>query len=88
MLDLKNLSQEINSKIQEIIDRQSLESLKTFYLGKKGVITEAFKSMSKIDADQRKNFAAELNSIKTNLVTQINVYETKVELKEIEEKLI
>ena len=36
MLDLKNLSQEINSKIQEITDRQSLESLKTFYLGKKG----------------------------------------------------
>ncbi|RZO88122.1 MAG: phenylalanine--tRNA ligase subunit alpha, partial [alpha proteobacterium HIMB114] len=88
MLDLKNLSQEINSKIQKITDRQSLESLKTFYLGKKGVITEAFKSMGKIDADQRKNFAAELNSIKTNLVTQINVYETKVELKEIEEKLI
>ena len=87
MLDLKNLSQEINSKIQEIRDRQSLESLKTFYLGKKGVITEAFKSMGKIDADQRKNFAAELNSIKTNLVTQINVHETKVELKEIEEKL-
>ena len=29
MLDLKNLSQEINSKIQEITDRQSLESLKT-----------------------------------------------------------
>ena len=74
MLDLKNLSQEINSKIQKITDRQSLESLKTFYLGKKGVITEAFKSMGKIDADQRKNFAAELNSIKTNLVTQINVY--------------
>ena len=32
MLDLKNLSQEINSKIQKIKDRQSLESLKTFYL--------------------------------------------------------
>ena len=35
MLDLKNLSQEINSKTQQITDRQSLESLKTFYLGKR-----------------------------------------------------
>ena len=54
MLDLKNLSQEINSKTQQITDRQSLESLKTFYLGKKGVITEAFKNMGAIDANQRK----------------------------------
>ena len=87
MLDLKNLSQEINSKTQQITDRQSLESLKTFYLGKKGVITEAFKNMGAIDANQRKNFAAELNIIKTNLLNEINSHESKIELKEIDEKL-
>ena len=87
MLDLKNLSQEINSKTQQITDRQSLESLKTFYLGKKGVITEAFKNMGAIDANQRKNFAAELNIIKTNLLNEIISHESKIELKEIDEKL-
>ena len=87
MLDLKSLSQEINNKISSIKDRQSLESFKTLYLGKKGIITEAFKGMGKIDADQRKNFAAELNVIKTNLLNQISSYQSKIELKEIEEKL-
>jgi phenylalanyl-tRNA synthetase alpha chain len=87
MLDLKSLSQEINNKISSIKDRQSLESFKTLYLGKKGIITEAFKGMGKIDADQRKNFAAELNVIKTNLLNQISSYQSKIELKEIKEKL-
>ena len=64
MLDLKNLSSEINLKIQQVKDRETLESLKTLYLGKKGIITEAFKSMGKINVDQRKNFASELNIIK------------------------
>ena len=35
MLDLKNLSSEINLKIQQVKDRETLESLKTLYLGKK-----------------------------------------------------
>src|SRR5210317_1863048 len=87
MLDFKSLSQDINNKISSIKDRQSLESFKTLYLGKKGIITEAFKGMGKIDADQRKNFAAELNIIKTNLLNQISSYQSKIELKEIEEKL-
>ena len=86
MLDLKNLSQEIKSKIQQITDRQSLDSLKTFYLGKKGAITEAFKNIGTINADQRKNFAAELNIIKTNLLNEINSYEKKIEESEIDEK--
>ena len=87
MLDLKNLSLEINSKIEQVKDRETLESLKTFYLGKKGVITEAFKSMGKINADERKNLASELNIIKSNLLDKINSYQSKIELKEIEKKL-
>ena len=61
MLDLKRLSREINSKIQEINDRESLEVIKTNYLGKKGIITEAFKILGQIDPEKRKSFAAELN---------------------------
>jgi len=87
MLDLKNLSLEINHKIQEIKDRQSLESLKTYYLSKKGIITEAFKNMANIQADKRKTFAADLNIIKSNLLEQINLNQSKIDLVEIQEKL-
>ena len=51
------------------------------------MITEAFKNMGAIDANKRKNFAAELNIIKTNLLNEINSHESKIELKEIDEKL-
>ena len=84
MLDLKQLSLEINSKINEIIDSQSLENLRTFYLGKKGFITEAFKSLGSIDGDKRKDFASELNQIKSNLLEKINNLQINFELDDIE----
>ena len=87
MLDLKQLSLEINSKINDIKDNQSLENLRTSYLGKKGSITEAFKSLGSIDADKRKDFASELNQIKSNLLEKINKLQTKFELDNIEQKL-
>ena len=43
--------------------------------------------MNKINAGERKNFASELNIIKSNLIDQINSHQSKIELKEIEEKL-
>ena len=72
MLDLKQLSLEINSKISEVKDNQSLENLRTFYLGKKGSIIVAFKSLGSIDSDKRKDFASELNQIKSNLLEKIS----------------
>ena len=51
------------------------------------MITEAFKNIGAIDVDKKKSFAAELNIIKANLLNEINSYETKIELKEIDEKL-
>ena len=87
MLDLKQLSLEINYKISEVKDNQSLENLRIFYLGKKGSITEAFKSLGSIDGDKRKDFASELNQIKSNLLEKINNLQTKFELDSIEKKL-
>ncbi|MBL61624.1 MAG: phenylalanine--tRNA ligase subunit alpha [Candidatus Pelagibacter sp.] len=87
MLDLKRLSREINSKIQEINDRESLEVIKTNYLGKKGIITEAFKILGQIDPEKRKSFAAELNLIKSDLLNDINNFQSKINFKEIETKL-
>ena len=87
MLDLKRLSREINSKIQEINDRESLEVIKTNYLGKKGIITEAFKILGQIDPEKRKSFAAELNLIKSGLLNDINNFQSKINFKEIETKL-
>ena len=87
MLDLDKLSQEISSKITQINSRQELDSLKTFYLGKKGTITEAFKGMGQVAPDQKKDYAAKLNNIKSDLIDKINSTQSKFDLKEIEEKL-
>ena len=85
MLDLDKLSQEISSKITQINNRQELDSFKTFYLGKKGTITEAFKGMGQVAPDQKKDYAAKLNNIKSNLIDKINSTQSKFDLKEIEE---
>lgn len=87
MIDLDKLSKEISSKIKEVATRQDLDSFKTQYLGKKGIITEAFKGMSKVDPDKKKDFAAKLNNIKSDLIEKLNDTQSNLDFKEIEQKI-
>ena len=65
---MENFSQtesDILSKIKNINDRKSYESIKTEIFGKKGIITELFKKIGSLDQSQRKDFASKLNFLKT-----------------------
>ena len=50
-----------------------LLQIKSKYLGKKGHLTLLFTSLKNIDADKRKTFGAELNSIKNTLSSMIEI---------------
>ncbi len=63
-----NLSDLSNSAIQEINECSSskdLESIRVKYLGKKGTVTAALKSLSKIDPRGRPAHGKRINEIKT-----------------------
>ena len=65
MENLNQIESQILDKIKTIKDRNSYESVKTEIFGKKGIITELFKKIGKLDQGERKDFASKLNSLKT-----------------------
>ena len=70
MENFDQIESDILNKIKNVIDRNSLDSVKTEIFGKKGVITELFKKIGSLDQSQRKEYASKLNDLKTK-VTEI-----------------
>ena len=70
MENFNQIESDILSKIKNVIDRNSLDSVKTEIFGKKGIITELFKKIGSLDQSERKEYASKLNSLKTK-VTEI-----------------
>ena len=67
MENFNQIESDVLSKIKNVTDRNSLDSIKTEIFGKKGIITELFKKIGSLDQSQRKNYASKLNDLKITL---------------------
>jgi len=67
MENFDQIESDILNKIKNVIDCNSLDSVKTEIFGKKGVITELFKKIGSLDQSQRKEYASKLNDLKTKI---------------------
>lgn len=70
MEDLSSLEQEFNKTFLDCADLNEVLRLKGYFLGKSGRIADLFQKMKTLEAEDRKNFGAALNELKTKL-TQI-----------------
>ena len=68
MIDLTQLQDQIKKKLSVIENQPELENTKSFFLGKKGLITLAFKELGTLDVTKRKEQASKLNIIKVLLI--------------------
>ena len=75
MENFNQIESDILNKIKKINDRSSYETIKTEIFGKKGIITELFKKIGSLDQGQRKEYASNLNSLKTKIT---EIFETKL----------
>jgi len=82
MENFDQIESNILNKIENVSDRNSLDSIKTEIFGKKGIITELFKKIGNLDQKERKEYASKLNSLKTK-VTEILEKKLKEKEKEI-----
>lgn len=78
MTDIKKIKEEALAKIKSATDAKSLEDLRVKYLGRKGQITEALKSIATLPAEERKPFGAVVNLLKKDI---------EITLKDREEEL-
>tara|TARA_B100001778_G_scaffold174500_1_gene143571 strand:+ start:37 stop:1104 length:1068 start_codon:yes stop_codon:yes gene_type:complete len=87
MSDLKKIKNNFIEKINEIVDLESLNKLKSELFGKNGLIPNEFKKIGTISPDKKKQFASDLNSIKDELQNSITGKIQKIETDIINSKL-
>ena len=67
MENFNQIESEILSKIKNVNDRSSYDSIKTEIFGKKGILTELFKKIGSLEQGERKEYASNLNSLKIKI---------------------
>ena len=87
MENFSQIESDILNKIKNIKDRNSYESIKTEIFGKKGIITELFKKIGSLDQTKRKDYASNLNSLKTKVTEILNKKLENFDQSEIDKKI-
>ena len=88
MSDIKKIKDEYLNKLDNDLNIESVNQIKTQLFGKNGQISNFFKTLGSLPTDDRKKFASELNSIKDELQEKINSKLREIETKEINSKLV
>ena len=87
MSDLDKINSIFNAKIDSVKSKDELQNLKTEIFGKNGQITNQFKNLGSLPADQKKEFASKLNRLKDIFTNQIDEKNLEIETQEINNKL-
>ena len=87
MSDIKKIKKEYLEKLNRELSLESINQIKTELFGKNGSLSNEFKKLGSVAAEERKKFAADLNLIKEELQEKISKKFHELEIKEINEKL-
>ncbi len=71
------VEKEAQSDLVRIDSADAAEAFRVAYLGKKGKLTELFKSLGAVPADQKKEIGAELNRVKQSLEAAVEEFRRK-----------
>ena len=87
MTDLSTLEQEIFSGFANIKSKTELENFKIEILGKKGKLSKLFQDLATIEKDKKKEFASEINILKSKVLDKFQNLTNQFDQKELEKKL-
>ena len=87
MSDIKKIKDEFLLKLKENLDLNQINEIKSDLFGKNGLISSQFKKLGSVDESERKNLAADLNTIKNDFQNLILKKIQEIETKEINQKL-
>ena len=87
MSEIKKIKEEYLLKLNEDLDQNKLNEIKTELFGKNGVIPTKFKQLGSIAENKRKEFASELNYLKNELEELISKKNENIQNQEINKKL-
>ncbi|SVB69588.1 uncharacterized protein METZ01_LOCUS222442, partial [marine metagenome] len=87
MPEIKKIKEEYLLKLDQVLDQNKLNEIKTELFGKNGIISNKFKQLGSIGEDKRKEFASELNFLKNELQELILKKNENIQNQEINKKL-
>ncbi|MEM6413748.1 MAG: phenylalanine--tRNA ligase subunit alpha [Pseudomonadota bacterium] len=87
LAELKTLETKIKSDIDAADSAGALDDVRVQALGKKGVISERMKTLSKMTPDERKAMGPALNGLKTRIADAIEVKKAQLEEAALEARL-
>ncbi len=87
MSDLKKIKDEFLLKLNENLNFNEINEIKSKLFGKNGLISSQFKKIGSINEEERKKFASDLNIIKDELLELIDTKINRIKNSEINEKL-
>jgi len=87
MSEIKKIKEEYFLKLNEVLDQNKLNEIKTELFGKNGIISTKFKQLGSITEEERKDYATELNLLKNELQELISKKTEEIQNQEINKKL-
>ena len=84
---MENINEDLKKNLKEITSEQKLNEIKAKYLGKKGSISELSSKIKDMTAEEKKNFGALLNKIKTEATNLIDEKRKKLNDEILNQKL-
>ena len=80
---LSELTRQAKEDISNCSSLKELDSVRVFYLGKKGKVSLELKSLSKLDPKERSQFGKQINEIKKTLQEKISLKKTELNTQKI-----
>ena len=80
---LSELTRQAKEDISNCSSFKELDSVRVFYLGKKGKVSLELKSLSKLDPKERPQFGKQINEIKKTLQEKISLKKTELNTQKI-----
>ena len=87
MTDLSTLEQEIFTGFANLKSKTDLENFKIEILGKKGKLSKLFQDLATIEKDKKKEFASQINILKTKVLDKFQNLTNQYDQEELEKKL-
>ena len=87
MTDLSTLEQEIFTGFANLKSKTDLENFKIEILGKKGKLSKLFQDLATIEKDKKKEFASQINILKTKVLDKFQNLTNQFDQEELEKKL-
>ena len=83
MSDLDKINSIFNAKIDSIKSKDELQNLKTEFFGKNGQITNQFKNLGSLSAEEKKKFASRIGFLSDEKLQVAKLQNTNKEILDI-----